>query len=247
MLAENKRRMVSARLNRRLRALGLESFEAYLDLLDGPDGADEAEEFANAVTTNLTAFFRERHHFDHLRDQVLAPRLRAGRTAFRIWSAGCSSGEEPYSILLAARAAGALPPRGDLRLAASDIDTRMLARARAGRYREDQVADLPPELRAGALLRDGETGVRVSDALRAAVDFRRVNLHERWPFSGPFDAIFCRNVLIYFDADAKAALIQRFVDALREDGALYLGHSESLLGGHPELISEGRTIYRRRR
>lgn len=245
VLRDHKRQMVYTRLARRLRALGLTSFAAYMDLLDGPGAAAELEEFANAVTTNLTAFFRESHHFDHLRAQVLEPALRAGRRRLRIWSAGCSTGEEPYSIALTAQACGALG--GDLRILATDLDTQVLARAKAGVYRADRIGDIPAELRAAGLRRTGPDAWEVAPALKAAIAFRRLNLLQDWPFRGPFDAIFCRNVVIYFDAETKAALVRRFAELLTEDGVLYLGHSESLLGEHPLLVSQGRTIYGRRR
>jgi chemotaxis protein methyltransferase CheR len=248
VLKDHKRQMVYTRLARRLRALGLSSFAAYLELLDSPAGAAELQDFTNAVTTNLTSFFREAHHFDHLRDAVVAPRLAEGRRRLRIWSAGCSTGEEPYSIALALLGKGGPASRGgaDLRILATDLDTNVLAQAEAGLYRADRAEDVPAALRAGALIRRPPDRVEVAPGLRAAVAFRRLNLLEDWPFRGPFDAIFCRNVLIYFDAETKARLVRRFAEHLDAEGALYLGHSESLLGEHPLLRSEGRTIYRRR-
>lgn len=249
VLKEHKRQMVYTRLARRLRALGLGSFAAYLDLLDSPGAAAELQDFANAVTTNLTSFFREEHHFEHLRTRVLAPRVAAGATRLRIWSAGCSSGEEPYSIAIAALGKGG-PAAGrtaDLRILATDLDTNVLARAQAGLYKTDRLDGVPPALRTGAFVPREADMVEVAPALRAAISFRRLNLLHDWPFRGPFDAIFCRNVLIYFDAETKASLVSRFAALLAEDGVLYLGHSESLLGEHPLLVSEGRTVYRRRR
>ena len=243
VLKDHKRQMVQTRLSRRLRALELGSFADYVALLDGPAGAREAQDFVNAVTTNLTAFFREAHHFEHLRAQVLEPALRAGTARLRIWSAGCSTGEEPYSIAMTAQACGALGR--NFRILATDLDTAVLARAQAGRYRADRLADVPAAHR-GAFRAAAEGTCEVAAPLRAAVAFRQLNLLHDWPFRGPFDAIFCRNVLIYFDAETKAALVRRFAELLPPDGALYLGHSESLLGEHPLLISEGRTIYRRR-
>lgn len=245
VLKAHKRQMVYTRLARRLRALGLDDFGAYLDLLDSRAGRDEAQEFTNAVTTNLTSFFREAHHFDHLRSAVLEPAARKpGRGRVRIWSAGCSTGEEPYSIALTALATKA-SERCDLRILATDLDTKVLAHAKAGVYSADRVADLPTDLRA-ALPRKGDA-VEAPRALRDLIAFRHLNLLHDWPFSGRFDAIFCRNVLIYFDAETKSSLIERFASVLSPDGVLYLGHSESLLGEHALLTSQGRTIYRRRR
>ncbi|MGM0586704.1 MAG: CheR family methyltransferase [Pseudomonadota bacterium] len=247
VLKEHKRQMVYTRLSRRLRALGMTSFTDYLDLLDGPEGRAELVEFSNAVTTNLTSFFREAHHFDHLREEVLEPLRRAGRTRLRLWSAGCSTGEEPYSIAMTVQQLGARMTGADLRILATDLDTSVLSRAEAGVYPEARLQDAPGELRARGCRRRGPGEVEMARELRAMIVFRRLNLLGDWPFRGPFDAIFCRNVLIYFDAATKAALVRRFAQALTEDGVLYLGHSESLLGEHPLLHSEGRTIYRRRR
>jgi chemotaxis protein methyltransferase CheR len=247
VLKPHKRQMVYTRLSRRLRALGLASFTEYLDLLEEPAGRSELTEFSNAVTTNLTSFFRESHHFDHLSREVLQPLRKAGRSRLRVWSAGCSTGEEPYSVAMTAQALGGLLSGADFRILATDLDTAVLARAEAGRYPEMRVQDIPADLRRNAATRVPDGEVEMSARLKAMIAFRRLNLLHEWPFRGPFDAIFCRNVLIYFDADTKAALVRRFAEALTEDGVLYLGHSESLLGEHPLLRSEGRTIYRRRR
>lgn len=244
VLKDHKRQMIYTRLARRLRALGLDDFGAYLDLLEGRDGAQELQEFTNAVTTNLTSFFREAHHFDHLRSTLLEPAAAApGRARVRIWSAGCSTGEEPYSIALSALASKAAE-RCDLRILATDLDTKVLSKAEAGVYPADRAADVPADVRAG-LSRRGDQ-VEASRAARDLIAFRRLNLLHDWPFSGPFDVIFCRNVLIYFDAATKASLVDRFAKVLAPNGVLYLGHSESLLGEHALLTSEGRTIYRRR-
>lgn len=246
VLKDHKRQMVSTRLGRRLRALGLSDYDSYLALLDGPEGAGEAVELINALTTNLTAFFREAHHFDDLREHVIAPRLAARAPKLRIWSAGCSTGEEPYSIQMTLMAAGALDRPWDYRLLATDLDSQVLARAEAGIYAADRLGGVPANLRERAFRPRPDGSVEVQAALKAQVRFRRLNLLEPWPFRGPFDAIFCRNVLIYFDAETKAGLVDRFAEMLAPDGTLYLGHSESLLGDHPRLVSCGRTIYRRR-
>ncbi|RMH52918.1 MAG: chemotaxis protein CheR [Alphaproteobacteria bacterium] len=246
VLRDHKRQMVSTRLGRRLRALGLADYDSYLALLDGPQGAAETVELINALTTNLTSFFREAHHFADLRAAVIAPRIAARAGRLRIWSAGCSTGEEPYSIQMTMLEAGALDRPWDYRLLATDLDSAVLARAEAGVYAADRLAGVPPALRAGAFRARPDGSFEVVPALKAAVRFRRLNLLDPWPFRGPFDAIFCRNVLIYFDAATKAALVDRFAEMLTPDGTLYLGHSESLLGDHPRLRPCGRTIYRRR-
>ena len=246
VLKDHKRQMVYTRLSRRLRATGLTSFGAYMDLIERPEGKGEMVQFTNAVTTNLTSFFREGHHFTHLREQVLEPLAKRGKTRIRVWSAGCSTGEEPYSIALTARAAARALASVDFRILATDLDTNVLATGKAGVYPEARAADISSELRSGALSRTGDR-VEFSTQVKAMIAFRQLNLLHPWPFRGPFDAIFCRNVLIYFDAETKADLVRRYAEALTEDGVLYLGHSESLLGEHPLLRSEGRTIYRRRK
>ncbi len=245
VLKEHKRQMVYTRLSRRLRALQLCSFTEYMDMLDGAGSGTELTEFCNAVTTNLTSFFREAHHFDHLRGEVFGPLAGEG-ARIRIWSAGCSTGEEPYSIAMTARAMGRPVAAADLRILATDLDTNVLSRARSGIYPEARIADVPADLRSGATTRRGAGEIEMAPAIRSLIAFRQLNLLHPWPFRGPFDAIFCRNVLIYFDAETKAALVRRFAEALTPTGTLYLGHSESLLGEHPLLVSEGRTIYRRR-
>ena len=246
VLKDHKRQMVYTRLSRRLRALGMTSFTVYMDHLESGAGSREITEFSNAVTTNLTSFFREAHHFDHLRHEVLEPLGKAGKSRIRVWSAGCSTGEEPYSIALTARAAARSMGGADFRILATDLDTNVLAKAKAGIYPEARVADVPSELRSGAMSRRG-ADVEMSAQLKSMIAFRQLNLLHAWPFRGPFDVIFCRNVLIYFDAETKAGLVRRYAEALTDDGILYLGHSESLLGEHSLLSSEGRTIYRRRR
>ncbi len=243
-LADNKRNLVYTRVSRRLRALGLSAFRDYRQYLAANQG--ELESFINAISTNLTKFFRESHHFDHFRASVVIPYgTRRGR--FRVWSAGCSTGEEPYTIAAVVRREIANPAACDLRVLATDIDTDVLAKAARGEYPLRGMEDVPKQYREffhrGG--RNDET-VFASEDLRSLITFRRLNLIAPWPFRGKFDAIFCRNVMIYFDAATKADLIARFTEALNPGGWLYIGHSESLLGSHPNLQLVGRTIYRRK-
>lgn len=250
VIREHKEAMARGRLARRVKVLGLGSIAEYCAYLRTSAAADEIPELINAVTTNHTAFFRERHHFDHLRKDVL-PRLiqeRAGRRGrIRIWSAACSSGEEPYSAAAIAR--DVIGSRSDLdfRILATDIDTDILDRAAAGLYPADQFERLPADLR--PLLRlEGQNGrgeARIADDLKRLIAFKRLNLIESWPMKGPFDVIFCRNVFIYFDTPTKAAILDRYVALLQPGGFLYLGHSESLPQPHPQLRLIGRTIYER--
>jgi chemotaxis protein methyltransferase CheR len=250
VIREHKEAMARGRLARRVKVLGLGSIAEYCAYLRTPAASDEIPELINAVTTNHTAFFRERHHFDHLRKDVL-PRLiqeRAGRRGrIRIWSAACSSGEEPYSAAAISR--DVIGHRSDLdfKILATDIDTDILDRAAAGQYPADQFDRLPADLRP-LLKLEGQSArgeARIADDLKRLIAFKRLNLIERWPMKGPFDVIFCRNVFIYFDTPTKAAILDRYVALLQPGGFLYLGHSESLPQPHPQLRLIGRTIYER--
>ncbi|MEM9725292.1 MAG: protein-glutamate O-methyltransferase CheR [Pseudomonadota bacterium] len=245
VIKEHKREMIHSRISRRLRACNMSSFAEYLTLVEGSNADAERGELINAVTTNLTAFFREAHHFDHLRDHMLAEMAAAKQSRVRIWSSASSSGEEPYSIAMTV-ADSRIAQTADVKVLATDLDTDILARAAAGRYPADRVKPIPEGLRRKAFveLPGGEFEAR--DEVKRFLTFRRLNLLEEWPMSGPFDVIFCRNVLIYFDSDVKRGIVERMARLLRPGGALYLGHSESLLGDHPLLLSEGKTIYRRK-
>jgi chemotaxis protein methyltransferase CheR len=245
-LSEAKRNLLYSRLSRRLRVLGFDTFADYRAYLD--ETPREIENFINSISTNHTRLFRESHHFDHLRASVIQPfvaDLKRGRAQrLRVWSAGCSSGEEPFTI--SAVICKELPDaeRYDVRILATDIDTEVLRKAERGEFVVSSTDELPPAY--SALFRDGSGGTVVAEAkMRALIAFRRLNLMESWPFRGPFDAIFCRNVMIYFDGPTKAKLIDRFIQCIRPGGWLYIGHSESLIGSHPHLQSIGRTIYRR--
>ncbi|WP_291843536.1 protein-glutamate O-methyltransferase CheR [Maricaulis sp.] len=249
VIGDHKRELVYSRMARRLRQLGLANFETYLGRFDGPHGAEERDHLINALTTNHTHFFRESHHFEHVRDIAVkhwqARAAKTGDRRIRIWSAGCSSGEEPYS--LAATLAEALGQGGgwDWRILATDIDTNVLAHAKRGEYPVGAVRDVPKTLQRNHFqpsARDGAM-VRASAAIRSRITFNRLNLHGDWPMKGQFDLIFCRNVTIYFDGPTKNRLVKRFTESLKPDGWLYLGHSESVLGGTAGLHPVGRTIY----
>lgn len=250
-ISEGKSAMVRTRLARRLRALGLTSYEAYCDRVESPEGRDEIGLMVSALTTNVSAFFRESHHFDILRTDVL-PALVAKAKAggrVRIWSAGCSNGQEPYSIAATLLEVG-MPPDSDMRVLATDIDPNVVAFARAGRYPETMVSGLPEAMRAkyfAALPGPGEPSWEAGPTLKAPVAFRVLNLLEPWPMRGKFDAIFCRNVVIYFDAETQDRLWTRFADQLAPGGWLFLGHSERLsVGAKPLFEGRGITTYRKR-
>ncbi|MEZ5934254.1 MAG: protein-glutamate O-methyltransferase [Alphaproteobacteria bacterium] len=246
-LGDQKQDLVYSRLTKRLRAIGVADFASYLRLLDGPDGHQELELMLNALTTNLTSFFRESHHFDHLKTIALQESLERqqdhGRQ-LRIWSSACSTGEEPYSIAMTLLESNADLSRVDARILATDINTDVLSRASQGRYGAPILAKCPASCRTHfRTFPDGSGEVKAE--VKNLITFRKLNLLGSWPMSRQFDVIFCRNVLIYFDNKTKAQLVDRFVEVLRPNGWLYLGHSESASGSHPALEPAGRTIYRK--
>jgi chemotaxis protein methyltransferase CheR len=248
VLGAHKRDMVYSRLARRLRALRLGSFRQYCELLDGGEGPAEIGSLINAVTTNLTKFFREAHHFEHLQETALAEiwqAARAGKPRVRIWSAACSTGEEPYSIAMAAAASQREAGRDwDCRILATDLDTTVLNKAVTARYPFSAMGDVPAQMRESGFEKDGGS-LRVAPAIQSMITFKQLNLLGPWPMKGPFDAIFCRNVMIYFDAATKAALIGRLHALLKEGGWLYVGHSESLLDQQHRFTLGGHTIYQK--
>jgi chemotaxis protein methyltransferase CheR len=249
-LSDSKRNLVYGRLSRRLRALGLTSFGEYRAYLEGGDGS-EIERFINSISTNHTKFFREAHHFTHFRTSVAQTLAQQDQKhavrRLRVWSAGCSTGEEPYTIALVLRREIVDMARQDVRILATDIDTDVLAKASRGEYTSDALDNIPdPFCRYFQPTEDSDGAViKVAQDVRSLITFRPLNLVEAWPMKGPFDAIFCRNVMIYFDAPTKSKLIDRFIRLIKPGGFLYIGHSESLLGSHPGLQLMGRTIYRR--
>ena len=249
-IGAGKSAMVRTRLARRLRALNMTSYAAYCDLLDSPDGADEIGLLVSALTTNVSHFFRESHHFEILREQVLPPLVERARKGgrVRIWSAGCSNGQEPLSILMTMIEAG-MPLDRDVRLLATDIDPNVIQHARAGVYPETMLSGLPDKQRArffDAEPGDREPGWRAKSELRAATHFRVLNLLDTWPMRGQFDVIFCRNVVIYFDAPTQDRLWGRFADQLLPGGWLFIGHSERLSPGvQSRFQGRGTTAYQR--
>jgi chemotaxis protein methyltransferase CheR len=247
-LADTKASLVYSRLIKRLRALNLESFSDYCALLREDGGDGERREMLSALTTNVTRFFRERHHFEHLATHVLPgllARARRGERA-RIWSAGCSSGEEPYSIALTLLEQDPRAADLDIKVLATDIDPRMVARGRDGLYPEAALAeDVPATAMQRFFVKEGG-GRRAGAELRDIVTFRRLNLNGDWPMRGPFDAIFCRNVAIYFDDATQSDLWAKFAAMLAPGGWLYIGHSERVDGPASACLdSVGVTSYRR--
>ena len=238
-LPEGKREMVYARLARRLRSLGLGSFDDYVRFLELEPA--EWEHCTNALTTNVTAFYREAHHFDILAEHAKASPASAD---YRVWSAGCSTGEEPYTIAMCL--SEALPGRG-FEVLATDLDTQVLASAREATYSLQSVQRLSPEHQRRFFLRGTgryEGKARVRQELAAHVEFQRLNLMDReWPIGPGFDAIFCRNVMIYFDKPTQRRLIERFAALLKPAGLFFAGHAESLLDSGRVFRLRGQTVY----
>ncbi|HYM42520.1 MAG TPA: protein-glutamate O-methyltransferase CheR [Steroidobacteraceae bacterium] len=247
-LSEQKRELVYGRLSRRLRALGLESFRDYRELLERGDG-EELVQFCNAITTNLTSFFREAHHFEYLRDELLRPLAANPRGArrLRFWSAGCSSGEEPYSLAMTIQESLPEAWRWDIKILATDLDTEVLGKGQRGVYDEERVRGLSTQRLERFFSREERVppGYAVNAALREMITFRELNLMHALPMKGPLNAIFCRNVVIYFDKDTQRALFARFAQLQRPGDILFLGHSESLFRVSDAYTLVGKTIYRR--
>jgi len=246
-LADNKRALVHGRLRRRLRALQLADFDSYLNLLERGGGA-ELQHFHNAITTNLTSFFRERHHFEYLATQLLPALERRGAQArrIRIWSAGCSSGEEPYSIAMVIRETLGELRDWDVRILATDVDTSVLDHARAGCYDAERMEKLEgSRVRRWFSREAGAPRYRICDEIKSLVSFKALNLVQDWPMRGKFAAIFCRNVVIYFDRDTQRHIFARMQALQRAGDHLFLGHAESLLSISNDYRLAGQTIYRK--
>ncbi len=249
-LPESKATLVYSRLAKRLRTLGLKNFRDYCAIVSEHGGADERQQMLAALTTNVTRFFREPHHFEHLRKEVLPPLAevakRGGRV--RLWSAACSNGAEPYSIALMVLSVLPSALSYDLKVLATDIDPNMVAEGTRGVYSDGALRPVPADLRlryfTPARGEEGKTW-QAGEALRSLVVFRELNLVGRWPMRGQFDAIFCRNVVIYFEDETQTKLWSRFVPHLAPGGRLYVGHSERLSGPAASLFeSEAVTTYR---
>jgi chemotaxis protein methyltransferase CheR len=247
-LSEQKRELVYGRLARRLRALGLDSFRAYRDFVAREPA--ELVPLTNAITTNLTAFFREPHHFEYLCERVreLAGRSTALSRRLRIWSAGCSSGEEPYSIAMSLLESVPEIARWDLRILATDLDSEVLTRARNALYPAERLHGVGRERLARFFVaHDGarSPSYRLRPEITALVTFKQLNLVRPLPMKGPLDAIFCRNTVIYFDKETQRELFARIARVQRRGDLLFLGHSESLFKISEEYALIGRTVYRR--
>jgi len=229
-MREGKEGLVRARLAKRLRKLNLPDFDAYFDFVEREPSRREFAEMIDALTTNKTSFLREASHFDFLRDAVF-PTLKG---PVRIWSAGCSSGEEPYTLAMLANESFSDINTRDVRILATDLSHRVLATAKAATYPAENMSDVPSAWMQKYWTRQrdpqGRETCEAGKPLRRLVHFAKLNLMERWPMQGPFDAILCRNVMIYFDKATQQQLVERYWELLRPGGHLFVGHSESLTG-----------------
>ena len=248
MIAPTKTALVQSRLMRRLRALRIASFGDYLDLVEGHDGREEIRQMISVLTTNVSHFYREKHHFDMLRTEILPGLIeRASQGgSVRIWSAGCSSGQEPYSIAMEVLRHDPKAAERDIRILATDIDTRILDAARRATYPEEAIQGVPEAERKSFFETRPGSSYRVRQELRGLVTFRELNLMAPWPMKRPFDVIFCRNVVIYFNDDTQRKLWPRFQAALTPGGTIFLGHSERIQDATGlTLRNVGVTAYRR--
>lgn len=250
MVTDSKRQMIESRLLRHLRSIKCEDLDAYLGSIKNDASGHLTDSLISVLTTNVSSFFRERHHFDAIEKSVL-PRLRekAGKNRrIRFWSAGCSSGQEPFSLAMMILEKAPDLAKADIRILGTDIDRAVLKRAKSGTFKKEEAASLPPEYRARFLTeistRSGDC--RVSQDVLEMVSFRPLNLIESWPMKGLFDVIFCRNVVIYFDSLTQLELWPRFHSALEPNGYLFLGHSERIPApGNSGFTPNGVTTYKK--
>ncbi|WP_044410686.1 CheR family methyltransferase [Thiomicrospira microaerophila] len=246
-LNDTKKNLVYNRLAKRIRFLEMSSFESYLNYVE-KTGEEELVNLINAITTNLTFFFRENHHFEYLANQVIPQLLKKNQASkkIRIWSAGCSTGEEPYSIATVIKEA--VPSGWDARVLATDLDTTVVEFAKQGIYNIERLKGVSEPRKKRWFLKgtgDKEGAVKVKSELQSIIDFGQINLMNDWPIRDKIDVIFCRNVVIYFDKPTQSRLFNRYADLLQEGGHLFIGHSESLYKICDRFELLGQTIYRK--
>ncbi|TNM66114.1 protein-glutamate O-methyltransferase CheR [Aliirhizobium smilacinae] len=249
-LNDSKASLVYSRLSKHIRNLGLRGFREYCTLVSSPEGAPVRREMLSHLTTNFTRFFRENHHFEHLRDEVLPGLINRAKSGgrVRIWSAACSDGQEPYSIALTVLTLFPNAADYDFRILATDIDPKILETARAGAYDENALESISPAMRK-QWFRDvdinGRRKCQIDDRVKKLITFNELNLMAQWPFKGGFDIIFCRNVVIYFDEPTQVKIWSRFASLLPDGGHLYIGHSERVSGDAKHQFDNiGITTYR---
>ncbi len=247
-LHEGKRELIRARLCTHLKKLGIDSFREYCNYLKQTASADEINKLLNILSTNMTQFFREKAHFDFLANvlpEMIQRRKKQGSARLRLWSTACSSGEEAYSLgIIVQETLTEVSGHVDVKILATDISSGILERAILGKYSKERMQDVPPHWRA-KYFKAARDSYIVDMPLKNLIQFRHLNVVGPWPFKGPFDIIFCRNMMIYFDKATQQNLVERFSECLQEDGLLFLGHSESLVGFAPNLKYVIPSVYRK--
>jgi chemotaxis protein methyltransferase CheR len=250
-LHEGKKALLQARLNKRLRMTGIDSYKEYYEYITSGANTCEFVNFLDSISTNLTYFFRETQHFDFLNrvalPKLIAEKRKEGSTKIRIWSAGCSTGEEPYSLAMCVLSQLPDSAKWDFRILATDISTRVLETACQGVYSEEKVKKVPPALRhyfQKVGCEGGNSSFQITPEVKRLVTFCRLNLKEPYPFKGPFDFIFCRNVMIYFDKRTQEELVNKMACFLGSEGYFCVGHSESLTGLMHKLTYVQPAVYR---
>jgi len=245
-----KASLVQSRINRRLRQLKINSFSEYTAFVESEQGFGERKVMISSLTTNVSNFFRESHHFDILREQVLPNLLSRARAGgrIRLWSAGCSTGQEPYSIAMTLLDVAPDAPSLDIKILATDIDPDVIFTAKQGYYEKTSVGDISETFQTKFIetaINGQKTGFKMTETVRNMVSFRELNLLSQWPISGRFDVIFCRNVVIYFDEATQLSLWPRFESVTAPDGWLFVGHSERLSDRfETKFVTVGPTAYR---
>jgi chemotaxis protein methyltransferase CheR len=250
-LTEDKRELVYGRVAKRLRLLGIKNFSDYCELLR-QDNTGEVTHFINSITTNVTSFFRESHHFEYLANKTIPDIIRKNsgvtRPRLRIWSAGCSTGEEPYSIAMVLRENIKDIDRWDAKILATDLDSNVLETANKGEYPIDRIREVSiKRKKKWMLMGTGKNNgsVKIKTSIRNLVHFKQLNLTDAWPVLGIFDCVFFRNVAIYFKRDTQIKLLNRFADQLDKNGTLFVGHAESLIGVSDRFENKGPTIHQK--
>jgi chemotaxis protein methyltransferase CheR len=245
VLGENRKDMLYSRIVRRIRTLKLNNFQEYCNFISSKEGEQEIGEFINAVTTNLTKFFREEYHFEELKKILHEQIIPNNNNGIRIWSAGCSTGQEPYSIAMTI--INEIPDYQamDIKILATDIDTNVLDKANTGIYSARDVESIPDNYKRKFITQLDNNSYQVSSQLKDIIRFKRLNLLADWPMKGEFHIIFCRNVVIYFDKDTQKKLFDRYADIMIPQGFLFIGHSENLYNVSDRFQLIGKTIYRK--
>ena len=246
VIGDHKKDMIYGRVSRRLRKLGFNKFSDYINYIN-KNFDDEISYFINAITTNLTSFFRENHHFKFLENTVFPELIKNNHSSrrVRIWAAGCSTGQEPYSIAMVERVRS-FPESWDFKVLATDLDSDVLTKAKTGSYSKSDIDSVDNKFKNdNFFVSDISDKISVKDDIKKNIYFKRLNLLGEWPMSGLFDAIFCRNVVIYFDKGTQRNLFNRYADYLKVGGYLFIGHSENLNGLTDRFENIGNTIYRK--